>query len=132
MNFTLTRRNFRCQSFYDYILPSVHSYNPTIPEMPASLFSLWLGSCTRMLLGNFEDPATGSSAISFAAYLSLVSQQPEDKIVFDYDIVQGIEMGRKSDIGVHVVLRGDKKGSRESGIHRKRHPSILWSNSIEL
>lgn len=65
---------------------------------------------TRMLLGNFEDPATGSSATGLAAYLSLVSQQPEDKIVFDYDIVQGIEMGRRSDIGVHVVLCDDKKG----------------------
>jgi predicted PhzF superfamily epimerase YddE/YHI9 len=63
---------------------------------------------TRMLLGNFEDPATGSSATGLAAYLSLVSQQPEDKIVFDYDIVQGIEMGRRSDIGVHVVLCDDK------------------------
>jgi predicted PhzF superfamily epimerase YddE/YHI9 len=62
-----------------------------------------------MLLGNFEDPATASSATGLAAYLSLVSQQPEDKIVFDYDIVQGIEMGRRSDIGVHVVPCNNKK-----------------------
>ncbi|KAJ5301914.1 hypothetical protein N7508_006777 [Penicillium antarcticum] len=68
---------------------------------------------TRMLLGNFEDPATGSSATGLAAYLSLFSQQPADNLVFDYEIVQGVEMGRKSNIGVHVVLCRDKKGIEE-------------------
>lgn len=68
---------------------------------------------TRMLLGNFEDPATGSSATGLAAYLSLFSRQPGDKSVSDYEIVQGVEMGRRSDIGVHVVLCHDKEGIEE-------------------
>jgi predicted PhzF superfamily epimerase YddE/YHI9 len=68
---------------------------------------------TRMLLGNFEDPATGSSATGLAAYLALFSPQSQDKFVFDFDIVQGVEMGRRSDIGVHVVLSHDRKAIDE-------------------
>lgn len=68
---------------------------------------------TRMLLGTFEDPATGSSATGLAAYLTLFGQRPGDNFVYDYEIVQGVEMGRKSNIGVHVVLCRDKNGIEE-------------------
>ncbi|KAJ5860789.1 uncharacterized protein N7529_008099 [Penicillium soppii] len=62
---------------------------------------------SRMMLGNLEDPATGSSASGLAAYLALTegvaSQQHQ------YHFVQGVEMGRRSDIGVEVTLDGEKK-----------------------
>ncbi|KAL4976553.1 hypothetical protein BDW66DRAFT_50406 [Aspergillus desertorum] len=59
---------------------------------------------TRTILGNLEDPATGSAASGLTAYLSL----KEGKVGrFVYDVVQGVEMGRRSEIGLEVVT-GEK------------------------
>ncbi|KAF2115459.1 hypothetical protein BDV96DRAFT_646456 [Lophiotrema nucula] len=57
---------------------------------------------TRMIEGTMEDSATGSAASDLAAYLSLVEGQAGQTL--RYDIVQGVEMGRRSNIGVEVVL----------------------------
>ena len=62
---------------------------------------------TRMMLGNLEDPATGSSASGLTAYLTLTEGQAGKE--HRYHVVQGVEMGRRSDIGVNVTLDGDKK-----------------------
>ncbi|KAJ5731091.1 uncharacterized protein N7483_005599 [Penicillium malachiteum] len=62
---------------------------------------------TRMMLGNLEDPATGSSASGLTAYLTLTEGQAGQE--HRYHIVQGVEMGRRSDIGVNVTLGNDKK-----------------------
>ncbi|KAJ5108815.1 Phenazine biosynthesis PhzF protein [Penicillium angulare] len=62
---------------------------------------------TRMMLGSFEDPATGSSASGLTAYLTLTEGQAGQE--HRYHIVQGVEMGRRSDIGVNVTLDNDKK-----------------------
>ncbi|KAL4902843.1 hypothetical protein BDW74DRAFT_58510 [Aspergillus multicolor] len=59
---------------------------------------------TRMILGNLEDPATGSAASGLTAYLSLKEERTGR---FGYDVVQGVEMGRRSDIGLEVVT-GEK------------------------
>ncbi|RHZ65518.1 PhzF family phenazine biosynthesis protein [Aspergillus thermomutatus] len=64
---------------------------------------------TRMLLGTFEDAATGSSAVGLGLYLSLYDQGRGTGTRHEYDIVQGVEMGRKSNIGVQVVLTDDSK-----------------------
>ncbi|KAF9889618.1 hypothetical protein FE257_007126 [Aspergillus nanangensis] len=66
---------------------------------------------TRMFLRNEEDPATGSAASGLAAYLTLTSTEFASKTQFDYHMVQGVEMGRRSDIGLAVTL-GDDKGER--------------------
>jgi PhzF family phenazine biosynthesis protein len=55
---------------------------------------------TRMLLGSLEDPATGSASSTLAAYLTL--HEPDTGTKFH--MVQGLEMGRKSEIGVEVVV----------------------------
>ncbi|KAJ6015701.1 hypothetical protein N7540_010292 [Penicillium herquei] len=62
---------------------------------------------TRMMLGTLEDPATGSSASGLTAYLTLTEGQAGKE--HRYHIVQGVEMGRRSDIGVNVTLGHDKK-----------------------
>lgn len=62
---------------------------------------------TRMMLGTLEDPATGSSASGLTAYLTLTEGQAGKE--HRYHIVQGVEMGRRSDIGVNVTLDSDKK-----------------------
>lgn len=61
---------------------------------------------TRGILGNLEDPATGSAASGLASYLSLVDEKAGD---YQYNIVQGVEMGRHSEIGVNVQINEDKK-----------------------
>lgn len=62
---------------------------------------------TRMMLGSLEDPATGSSACGLTAYLTLTEGQAGKE--HRYHVVQGVEMGRRSDIGVVVSLNGEKK-----------------------
>ncbi|RDW67127.1 PhzF family phenazine biosynthesis protein [Aspergillus mulundensis] len=59
---------------------------------------------TRTILGNLEDPATGSAASGLTAYLSLREGRAGR---FVYDVVQGVEMGRRSEIGLEVVT-GEK------------------------
>ncbi|KAK7516089.1 uncharacterized protein IWZ02DRAFT_49800 [Phyllosticta citriasiana] len=68
---------------------------------------------TRMVEGTLEDPATGSAASALACYLSLVDQQTDGDggggggargQTLKYHILQGVEMGRKSEIGVEVTL----------------------------
>lgn len=56
---------------------------------------------TRSIVGNLEDPATGSAASGLAAYLTLMGGQ---KGPHRYEIVQGVEMGRRSVIGVGVTV----------------------------
>ncbi|OGM49409.1 putative phenazine biosynthesis-like protein [Aspergillus bombycis] len=69
---------------------------------------------SRMFLRNFEDPATGSAASGLAAYLTLTRARGASDIAFDYDIVQGVEMGRRSDIGVAVTVNGEDRAKVES------------------
>ncbi|GMF73823.1 unnamed protein product [Aspergillus oryzae] len=69
---------------------------------------------SRMFLRNFEGPATGSAASGLAAYLTLTRAGEESEAVFDYHIVQGVEMGRRSDIGVAVTLNAEDRGKVES------------------
>lgn len=61
---------------------------------------------TRMVMGNEEDPATGSAASALAIYLSKHHpklRRPAEKI-HKYEFTQGVEMGRKSVIGIEVHL----------------------------
>lgn len=58
--------------------------------------------------GSREDPATGSATSGFACWWALTKRKGEREVRFD--VTQGVEMGRKSDIG--VVVR--KVGNGES------------------
>jgi PhzF family phenazine biosynthesis protein len=63
---------------------------------------------TRMIESSFgEDPATGSAACALACYLTI--QQRRAGTTSKYRIVQGIEMGRRSEIGVDVQTTSDGK-----------------------
>ena len=62
------------------------------------------GNCltlrTRMIHGFSEDPATGSAASTLAAFLSIDAKTPNAD--HEYQIVQGVEMERRSEIGLKV------------------------------
>ncbi|RAL13652.1 PhzF family phenazine biosynthesis protein [Aspergillus homomorphus CBS 101889] len=62
---------------------------------------------TRAVVGNLEDPATGSAASGLAAYLALSTPHTEKNIkkLMEFEVVQGVEMGRRSKIGVEVEMR---------------------------
>ncbi|KAF2450357.1 phenazine biosynthesis protein-like protein PhzF family [Karstenula rhodostoma CBS 690.94] len=62
---------------------------------------------TRMIEGSLEDPATGSAASDLAAYLSLLDGKPGQTL--EFAITQGVEMGRRSEIAVSVLM-GTEKG----------------------
>jgi PhzF family phenazine biosynthesis protein len=67
---------------------------------------------TRMILGSLEDPATGSASSTLAAYLALYEPSNPRKVdangVYKFEMVQGVEMGRKSVIGVEVDLKSPR------------------------
>jgi PhzF family phenazine biosynthesis protein len=60
---------------------------------------------TRMIEGPLEDPATGSAASDLVAYLSLNEGKAGETL--KYELTQGVEMGRKSDIYIDVVMAKD-------------------------
>ncbi|KAK6507527.1 hypothetical protein TWF481_005958 [Arthrobotrys musiformis] len=57
--------------------------------------------------GDGEDPATGSAACALGSYLGIVK---DDGVIkeWEFEITQGVEVGRRSDIGVRVLLEGGK------------------------
>ena len=75
---------------------------------------------TRMFSGDREDPATGSAASCLCAYLSIVAAKGDGKPSFQatpkkYEITQGVEMGRRNDISVEVLLKSTAGEHGEEG-----------------
>lgn len=67
---------------------------------------------TRLIMSTVgEDPATGSAAAALSAYLAL--QQGQSNHMYTYKIAQGVEMGRRSEIGVKVTLDESGKFVKE-------------------
>jgi len=63
---------------------------------------------TRMMQADVgEDPATGSASCALASYLALKHGRAGQLI--DFELTQGVEMGRKSDVSVQVQLGPDKE-----------------------
>ncbi|KAI1767256.1 Diaminopimelate epimerase-like protein [Hypoxylon sp. FL1150] len=56
---------------------------------------------TRMVELGFEDPATGSAATALGAYLTLEEERKGTR----FEVTQGVEMGRRSDISVETMTR---------------------------
>ena len=51
--------------------------------------------------GSREDPATGSAASALSSYLALTEPGARQRVFL---LTQGVEMGRRSEIGVHITL----------------------------
>ncbi|XXH05223.1 Adenylate kinase [Hypoxylon texense] len=70
-------------------------------------------------LGSREDPATGSAASGLCAFLSLLEKDDDDAeggqgaLTRRYEVTQGVEMGRRSEIRVRVTLDDSRKGIKE-------------------
>jgi PhzF family phenazine biosynthesis protein len=59
---------------------------------------------TRMIEDTMEDPATGSAACALSSFLALQEGRTRK-----FEVTQGVEMGRRSVIGVEVVI--DREGN---------------------
>jgi predicted PhzF superfamily epimerase YddE/YHI9 len=59
----------------------------------------------RMIEGPLEDPATGSAASALTAYLSLKEGIPGGSL--GYELIQGVEMGRRSEIHIGKSMSKD-------------------------
>ncbi|KAH8649008.1 putative phenazine biosynthesis protein [Ilyonectria robusta] len=62
---------------------------------------------TRMMLPEFEDPATGSAACCLSSFLSTVGDK-QGTSSRRYEITQGVEMGKESNIVVEVDMKDSK------------------------
>ena len=62
---------------------------------------------TRMVEPSLEDPATGSAASALCSYLSLYEGNGRDGLT-RYEVTQGVEMGRESNIFVSVATKDQK------------------------
>ncbi|KAF7547801.1 hypothetical protein G7046_g8898 [Stylonectria norvegica] len=63
---------------------------------------------TRMIEAGFEDPATGSGACSLACFLTLGRGEPTPDQTIKYEITQGVEMGRESNMIIEVTVKDSK------------------------
>lgn len=73
----------------------------------------------RMFMpGLGEDPATGSAAAALAARLADDSALPDGRL--DWKIVQGLEMGRRSELFVSAERAGGRVGAVRVGGHALR------------
>ncbi|KAK3313579.1 hypothetical protein B0H66DRAFT_503168 [Apodospora peruviana] len=63
---------------------------------------------TRMVETGSEDPATGSAACTLASYLTIRSGKPPVESA-RFKIIQGVEMGRQSEIVVDVTARVEEE-----------------------
>lgn len=93
--------------YYYVVLPSSHPSNSPNQEKGKEVIRIR----TRMVEAKMEDPATGSAASALSAFLALKMGKSAG-----FEIIQGVEMGRTSEIGVFVsVEEGEVRGVKLSG-----------------
>ncbi|OHE95064.1 phenazine biosynthesis-like protein [Colletotrichum orchidophilum] len=65
---------------------------------------------TRLIEPDLEDPATGSAACALSSYLSLFELSGD---ALSFEITQGVEMGRRSNIYIDTKLGKSADGARK-------------------
>jgi pre-mRNA-processing factor 19 len=92
---------------------------------------------TRSVEQHLEDPATGSAACTLTAYLALseavsASEAHSDgqKEELSFEITQGVEMGRKSDIAVDIVM--EEVGHAVKHIYLGGSAVVVMQGTIEV
>lgn len=85
---------------------------------------------TRMVELGFEDPATGSAASTLASYLA-IREKPALSAAFE--ITQGVEMGRESQISVEVLPEDTGNGQfRIKDVRLGGSAVVVMSGSISV
>lgn len=85
---------------------------------------------TRMVELAYEDPATGSAACTLASYLAMKEQEDRE---MHFDITQGVEMGRTSEIAVDAVSKVGESGEVElKELYLGGTAAVVMSGSISV
>lgn len=86
---------------------------------------------TRMLIRGIKDPATGSAASALAAFLTLAESKKHGRGK-RWKMVQDVEMGRRSEIGVRVTVKDDAVETVElSGTAVVVSEGRIWADTID-
>lgn len=80
---------------------------------------------TRMLEEAMEDPATGSAACALGSYIALQARR-----TMRFEVVQGVEMGRKSVMGVDVYI--DREGRAVESVRLSGSAVAVMEGSLRV
>ncbi|KAH7355362.1 phenazine biosynthesis protein phzF [Rhexocercosporidium sp. MPI-PUGE-AT-0058] len=86
---------------------------------------------SRMLEVAMEDPATGSAASALSCHLALHEGRSGRR---RFEVTQGVEMGRKSVIGVEVFIGEDwgGKGMRVEGVRISGNAVVVMEGNLRV
>jgi PhzF family phenazine biosynthesis protein len=88
---------------------------------------------TRMIEVEMEDPATGSAASALSVWLSLMGdQRGRSGGIRRFEVTQGVEMGRRSVIGVEVVLGEKNMERRVEGVRLSGSAVLVMEGSLRI
>jgi PhzF family phenazine biosynthesis protein len=88
---------------------------------------------TRMIEVAMEDPATGSAASALSAWLSLTGdQRGRSGGIRRFEVSQGVEMGRRSVIGVEVVVGEKNMEKRVDGVRLSGSAVLVMEGSLRI
>ncbi|RGP76000.1 diaminopimelate epimerase [Fusarium sporotrichioides] len=81
----------------------------------------------RMVELASEDPATGSAAVTLGAYLAMQEHADQESVKFE--ITQGVEMGRQSEIAVEVKM---SSGAKVEEIYLGGSAVIVMNGAVNI
>lgn len=88
---------------------------------------------TRMIEVAMEDPATGSAASALSAWLSLIGEQRgRSGGIRRFEVTQGVEMGRRSVIGVEVAISEKNMEKRVEGLRLSGSAVLVMEGSLRI
>jgi PhzF family phenazine biosynthesis protein len=88
---------------------------------------------TRMIEVAMEDPATGSAASALSSWLSLIGdQRGRSGGIRRFEVTQGVEMGRRSVIGVEVVVGEKNMEKRVEGVRLSGSAVLVMEGSLRI
>jgi PhzF family phenazine biosynthesis protein len=88
---------------------------------------------TRMIEVAMEDPATGSAASALSAWLSLRGEERGGSgRSRKFEVTQGVEMGRRSVIGVEVAVGEGQRRMRVEGVRLCGSAVLIMEGSLRI
>ncbi|KAH7411413.1 phenazine biosynthesis protein phzF [Cadophora sp. MPI-SDFR-AT-0126] len=84
---------------------------------------------SRMLETAVEDPATGSAASALCCYLAMKGGESRRR---RFEVTQGVEMGRRSVIGVEVLVGQGKEGRKVEGVKISGNAVVVMEGNLRV
>jgi predicted PhzF superfamily epimerase YddE/YHI9 len=84
---------------------------------------------SRMLEVAMEDPATGSAASALSCYLAMTGEESGRR---RFEVTQGVEMGRKSVIGVEVLVGEGEEARKVEGVKISGNAVVVMEGNLRV